>query len=193
MQHTEQTFTKNEIMKQLVSLTEAFGLWGHLAFNSTEPALKPTHAVYFDKMQMHGKPNQWPWNRIVFPDVQRDARRNLSVEQLRDFLQIQMGGNITKFLHTLGDFVELSKRLRQIEIKITEYELKIMENENWWGGWENKLVLEMSLEEFEKNKVRHFDTLQKWNECLTELNGYKELIDENAYGNKLAFDEVIVK
>lgn len=193
MQHTEQTFTDEKTMEQLVYLAEAFSLWEHLAFNSTEPALKSVHAVYLDKKQMHGKLNQWPWNRIVFPDVQRDARRHLSVEQLRNFLQVQMSGNITKFLHIFTDFTELSKQLRELEIKITESELKIMQNKNWWFGWSNDIILKLHKESIEKDRVKHFNVLQKWNECLVELNGYKELIDERPHGNKLAFDEVIVK
>lgn len=190
MKHIQQTFTDKETMLKLTALADVYQLWVHLAYETDETKLSNAHAVYFDKMQMHGKPNQWPWNVIEFPDVSRDAYRNLSVNDLRTFLE-NIPPRVSDFLVALYKFKEISIALRKIEVAITKCEMEIMEKDTWWtDGFVIKSLYDLVKDNLVRHEMQHSKVLKSWEEALGILEVFKDLVETNKFGNKITFNSV---
>lgn len=190
MKHIQQTFTDKDTMLKLTVLADVYQLWVHLAYETDETKLSNAHAVYFDKMQMHGKPNQWPWNVIEFPDVSRDAYRNLSVNDLRKFLE-NIPSRVSDFLEALYKFKEISIALRKIEIAITKCEMEIMEKDTWWNdGFIIKSLYDLVKDNLVRHEMQHSKVLKSWEEALGILEVFKDLVETNKFGNKITFNSV---
>lgn len=190
MKHIQQTFTDKDTMLKLTALADVYQLWIYLAYETDETKLSNVHAVYFDKMQMHGKPNQWPWNVIEFPDVSRDAYRNLSVNDLRAFLE-NIPPRVSDFLEAFYKFKEISVGLRKIEIAITKCEMEIMEKDTWWGdGFVIKSLDDFIKDNLARHEMQYSKVLKSWDEALGILEVFKDLVETNKFGNKITFNSV---
>lgn len=191
MKHIQQTFTDKDTMLKLTALADVYQLWIHLVYETEEKKLSNAHAVYFDKMQMHGKPNQWPWNVIEFPDVSRDAYRNLSTDQLCTFLENNIPSRVCDFLEAFYKFKELSIALRKIEVAITKCEMEIMEKDTWWSkGFVINTLYDLAKDSLVCHEMQYSKVRKSWEEALGVLEVFKDLVETNKFGNTITFNSL---